>query len=218
MAVANLLKLAVLLIGFFGYLTGSQQPSEDAPSVPHNYRNKRSIYLNSKAPVLIAAYITIPMSVALPGLRGRSARLQSNYNVTQVPYSYDDPKFASQLQKIDVYMDYLEIPDDMCRQRFICEVASSPTAYSPLYNVFEKQLSTELEVKKSYSSRYFRYFNALQEGKRSATENADDKSAGCRILYGTCPNDIEETINMDVLHIMQFLTQKFKIEFVDTTA
>ncbi|XP_046647200.1 uncharacterized protein LOC124337161 isoform X2 [Daphnia pulicaria] len=140
MAVANLLKLAVLLIGFFGYLTGSQQPSEDAPSVPHNYRNKRSIYLNSKAPVLIAAYITIPMSVALPGLRGRSARLQSNYNVTQVPYSYDDPKFASQLQKIDVYMDYLEIPDDMCRQRFICEVASSPTAYSPLYNVFEKQL------------------------------------------------------------------------------
>jgi hypothetical protein len=53
MAVANLLKLAVLLIGFFGYLTGSQQPSEDAPSVVHNYRNKRSIYLNSKAPILI---------------------------------------------------------------------------------------------------------------------------------------------------------------------
>lgn len=53
MAVANLLKLAVLLIGFFGYLTGSQQPSEDARSVVHNYRNKRSIYLNSKAPILI---------------------------------------------------------------------------------------------------------------------------------------------------------------------
>jgi hypothetical protein len=130
MAVANLLKLAVLLIGFFGYLTGSQQPSEDARSVVHNYRNKRSIYLNSKAPILIgnlskklklkiwlftchlrftAAFITIPISVALPGLRGRSARLQTDYNVTQVPYSYDDPKFASQLQKIDVYMDYLEV-------------------------------------------------------------------------------------------------------------
>jgi len=53
MAVANLLKLAVLLIGFFGYLTGSQQPSEDASSVVQNYRNKRSIYLNSKAPILI---------------------------------------------------------------------------------------------------------------------------------------------------------------------
>jgi hypothetical protein len=103
--------------------------------------------------------------VALPGLRGRSARLQTNYNVTQVPYSYDDPKFESQLHKIDVYMDYLEvrstflftryrskfkngfsdcgrmqIQDDMCRQRFICEVASSPTAYSPLYKVFKKQL------------------------------------------------------------------------------
>lgn len=104
--------------------------------------------------------------MALPGLRGRSARLQTDYNVTHVPYSYDDPKFASQLQKIDVYMDYLEvrstflftpyrskfflngfsdcgwmqIPYDMCRQRFICQVASSPTAYSPLYNVFKKQL------------------------------------------------------------------------------
>jgi hypothetical protein len=78
--------------------------------------------------------------------------------------------------------------------------------------------STELEVKKSYFSRFFRYFNAMQEGKRSATVHPDDPSAGCRTLYGTCPTDIEETINMDVLHIMQFLTQKFRIEFADTTA
>jgi hypothetical protein len=78
--------------------------------------------------------------------------------------------------------------------------------------------STELEVKKSYFSRFFRYYNAMLEGKRSATIKTDDPSAGCRTLYGTCPTDIEETINMDVLHIMQFLTQKFRIEFADTTA
>lgn len=33
-----------------------------------------------------------------------------------------------------------QVADDMCRQRFLCEVASSPTTYSPLYDVFKKQL------------------------------------------------------------------------------
>lgn len=58
---------------------------------------------------LTAAFITVPISVALPAMKGRGARSQTDYNVTKVPYSYDDPLFASQLQKIDMYMDYLEV-------------------------------------------------------------------------------------------------------------
>ena len=56
MAVANLLKLAILFIGFIGYLTGSQQPEEEIQSVQsviQNHRDRRSIYLNAKAPILI---------------------------------------------------------------------------------------------------------------------------------------------------------------------
>ena len=42
----------------------------------------------------------------------------------------------------------------MCRQRFLCEVAASPTAYSPLYGVFKKQLRcvTHTYVHVLYSS------------------------------------------------------------------
>ncbi|XP_032782451.2 uncharacterized protein LOC116920343 [Daphnia magna] len=215
---AHLFKLAILFLGFIGYLTGTKQSSRELRSIVHNHRDRRSIYLNSKAPILIAAFITIPISVALPALRGRSARSQTEYNATEVPYSYDDPLYAAQLQKIDIYMDYMEIRDDMCRQRFICEVASSPDTYSPLYGIFKKQLTTDLEVKKSYFSRFFRYYNALIEGKKSAIQHPANPTAICHQLFGECPNDIKETINMDVLHIMQFLTQKFHIEFADTTA
>ncbi|XP_057377799.1 uncharacterized protein LOC130699563 [Daphnia carinata] len=215
---AHLFKLAILFLGFIGYLTGTKQSSRDLQSITHNHRDKRSIYLNAKAPILIAAFITIPISVALPALRGRSARSQTEHNVTEVPYSYDDPLYVAQLQKIDMYMDYMEIRDDMCRQRFICEVASLPDTYSPLYGIFKKQLTTDLEVKKSYFSRFFRYYNALMEGKKSAAQQSANPAAICHQLFGECPNDINETINMDVLHIMQFMTQKFRIEFADTTA
>lgn len=137
MAVVNLLKLALLLVGYIGYLTtGTQQASIGSDLTTVQHRDKRSIYLNAKAPILIgikiyakieafglkcsvslidnkitfvAAYITIPISVALPAMKGRSARSQNQYNGTQVPYSYDDPLFAAQLQKIDLYMNYLEV-------------------------------------------------------------------------------------------------------------
>lgn len=79
--------------------------------------------------------------------------------------------------------------------------------------------STELDVKKSYMNRFFRYYNALAEGKRSALQHKDeaDPSANCVQLYGTCPNAITDSINLDVLHIMQFLTRRFHIQFADTT-
>lgn len=78
--------------------------------------------------------------------------------------------------------------------------------------------STEFDLKKSYYNRFFRYFNAMTEGKRSAIQHQkdDDPSANCRQLFGTCPNTMSETINMDVLRIMQFLTRKFRIQFADT--
>lgn len=34
-----------------------------------------------------------------------------------------------------------QIGDDMCRQYFLCEIAASPTTYSPMYSIFKKQLS-----------------------------------------------------------------------------
>ena len=54
--VANPIKLVLLLIGFIGYLTGSQEPSEEVRSLDH-HRDKRSIYLNSKSPILIGTQI-----------------------------------------------------------------------------------------------------------------------------------------------------------------
>lgn len=58
MTVVNLFKLGLFLIGFIGYLTGSQQTSDEVRSVT-NHRDKRSIYLNSKAPILIGTVILL---------------------------------------------------------------------------------------------------------------------------------------------------------------
>lgn len=40
----------------------------------------------------------------------------------------------------------------------------------------------------------------------------------CHQLYGSCPNGIKETLNMDVLRVMQYLTRKFQIQFADTAS
>lgn len=80
-------------------------------------------------------------------------------------------------------------------------------------------ISTDLDMKKSYSNRFFRYYTAMAEGKKSAIQHQnDDPSANCSQLYGTCPNSISDTINLDVLRIMQFLTRKFRVQFADTIA
>ena len=77
--------------------------------------------------------------------------------------------------------------------------------------------STDFDLKKTYSSRFFRYYYAMVEGKRSAGQQPADASATCRQLYGLCPYDVEHTINMNVLRIMQFISRKFRIQFADTS-
>lgn len=141
MVIFNLIKLAFLLIAFVGYFTnaGRQTTSPQIQQVT-NHRDKRNIYLNAKAPILIgmylnqwsiqslntwlfvfvvgeklaAAYITIPVSVAFPALKqSRSYRFDDDtgisYNGTEVPDSYDDPLYSTQLAKIDLYMDYIGV-------------------------------------------------------------------------------------------------------------
>ena len=79
--------------------------------------------------------------------------------------------------------------------------------------------SPDSEVTKSYSSRFFRYYNALEEGRKAhqkPLQSANSDGGVCHQLFGTCPNDMSDTVNMDVLRIMQYLTRKFKIQFADT--
>lgn len=83
--------------------------------------------------------------------------------------------------------------------------------------------SDGIEIKKSYTNRYFRYYNALEEGRRShhlaeSSNNFSNKEKNvCRKLFGTCSNDMQDIINLDVLSVMQYLTRKFRIQFADTS-
>lgn len=83
--------------------------------------------------------------------------------------------------------------------------------------------SDGIEIKKSYTNRYFRYYNALEEGRRShhlaeSSNNFSHKEKDvCHKLFGTCSNDMQDIINLDVLRIMQYLTRKFRIQFADTS-
>lgn len=52
MGVVNLFKFAILCFGLIGYLTGSPRTSRETQSEIYD-REKRSIYLNAKAPILI---------------------------------------------------------------------------------------------------------------------------------------------------------------------
>ena len=53
--------------------------------------------------------MTIPISMAFPALKGRSARSGFDFNSSDVPYSYDDPLYRHQLNRMDLYFQYIGV-------------------------------------------------------------------------------------------------------------
>ncbi len=57
--VVNIIKLGILFIGIIGYFTRSQElgSNKEIQQAEEHHREKRNIYLNSKAPILIGSFI-----------------------------------------------------------------------------------------------------------------------------------------------------------------
>lgn len=76
--------------------------------------------------------------------------------------------------------------------------------------------STDFEVKRDYFNRFFRYRNAMIEGRKwSINRHQSSEMDTCVQLYGSCGVETRQMINMYVLKIMQFMTRKLRVQFGD---
>jgi hypothetical protein len=123
--------------------------------------------------------------------------------------SYDEPAYSMELNKMSTYFTILEINEDICQQRILCEVFTDPDKYKPISDIFMKKLTVDRgAVEEKKSSRYYRYVKAMQDGITSGEET-------CLKLYKGCPYSAPERLNMPALNFWTYLTSMLKMEFRD---
>ncbi|KAK2709867.1 hypothetical protein QYM36_013521 [Artemia franciscana] len=105
-------------------------------------REKRAIYVNNKLPIDMSLFVNLPISVAFRSvLEGRSARAAASPTEdSKMEHTYDPVIYRPNLKKLDAYFTYLEIKEEVCRQRFLCEMGLDTERFGPIYNLFKNQL------------------------------------------------------------------------------
>ncbi|XP_068232355.1 uncharacterized protein [Palaemon carinicauda] len=176
-------------------------------------REKRYLFVNPNAPVLLGFILNMPISLAIPAFgkeKGRSLSIQSIiYEEEETPDTlYWDPAYEEQLQKLVIYFAHLELFYLGCQERLICELAAEPETFSPIAEVFLKELRQLYgPVKRSPDALMWRYMVAMREGFTSPIE-------ACGRSYPKCPVPAKKILNMPVIKVWQFLASKFNINLM----
>ncbi|XP_064099011.1 uncharacterized protein LOC135210125 [Macrobrachium nipponense] len=184
-------------------------------------RQKRYLFINPEAPITLGFLLNMPVSLALPTLapvNGRSFNSQSSSNSNsysdaeydeEVPQSlYWDPAYEQQLEKLSVYFSHLELHYVGCQERLLCELASEPEIYSPIGEIFMKELrQMHGPVKPSRDSLMWRYMLAAREGFTNPIED-------CEKAYPKCPIPASKILNMPVLKVWQYIASKLNLQLV----
>ncbi|XP_066939329.1 uncharacterized protein [Macrobrachium rosenbergii] len=173
-------------------------------------RQRRYGFMNPSAPTLIGFILSIPVSLAVPSLTqkfGRSLSLQEViYEDDEIPEAlYWDIAYEGELEKLAVYFAHLELFSMGCQERLICELAAEPETFSPIAEIFLKELRPlHGPVRRSPDSLMWRYMVAMREGFTAPIE-------ACGRSYPKCPLPAKKILNMPVLKVWQFLASKFNI-------
>ncbi|XP_068244816.1 uncharacterized protein [Palaemon carinicauda] len=174
-------------------------------------REKRYLFVNPNAPILLGFLLNMPVSLAIPTIaKGRSlGALNVIYEDDEIPKAlYWDPAYEEQLEKLAIYFAHLELFSMGCQERLICELASEPQTFSPISDVFLKELGQHHgPVTRSQDSLMWRYMAAMREG---FTDSID----ACGLSYPKCSFPAEKILNMPVLKVWQFLASKFNLNLV----
>ncbi|XP_066984740.1 uncharacterized protein [Macrobrachium rosenbergii] len=176
-------------------------------------RDKRYLFVNPNAPILLGFLLNMPVSLAIPTIasgKGRSLSVQNIiYEDAEIPETlYWDPAYEEQLEKLIIYFAHLELYSMGCQERLLCELAAEPQTFSPIAEVFLKELRQQHgPVTRSSDSLMWRYMAAMREGFTSPI-------GGCGLSYPKCPLPAEKILNMPVLKVWQFLASKLNLNLV----
>ncbi|XP_069188496.1 uncharacterized protein [Procambarus clarkii] len=172
-------------------------------------RKKRYIFVNRHAPITLDLYVYMPISVALPSLLPVGGRSFSSNNLMEhdLPEGLVwDPAYQLSLSRLSSYFIHLQLPTLPCQERLICEVTADPETYSPISNMFLKELRLIYgPIKSSNVSLMWRYVSAARHGFYAPTER-------CAAAFPTCPLAADRIINMPLLKLWQVASSVLNLQ------
>jgi len=141
------------------------------------------------------------------------AKQESRFRPDNKEYS-TNPSTGPLLSRIDLFFFFLQVSDDVCRQRAICEIVQNQLKFSPLsdflISLFRKSRSSFPNGEKPSSIRWDKYFYAGSLGL-----NSDGAERRCQIHYKLCPVGLESMINIPALKIWQLASERISIRITD---
>jgi len=118
------------------------------------------------------------------------------------------------LSRIDTLFFFLQVHEDTCRQRAICEIVQNQSKFSPLsdflLSLFRKSRSNFLDDEHENLIRWDKYFYAASLGL-----NSDGPEKRCQARYSSCSLSADQMINIPALKIWQMAAEKISIRIVD---
>ncbi|XP_047479807.1 uncharacterized protein LOC125032598 [Penaeus chinensis] len=175
-------------------------------------REKRYLFINPEAPITLGFLLNMPISLALPTLasvNGRSLQFLMPAEGEEIP---DDllwePAYEEQLGRLSAYFAHLELPTLSCQERLVCELAADPDSFSPIGEIFMKELRlTHGPVKTTSDSLMWRYISAAREGFGSV-------SGQCAEAFPVCPYAPNRILNMAVLKVWKYISERLNLQLV----
>ncbi|ROT81564.1 hypothetical protein C7M84_025280, partial [Penaeus vannamei] len=178
----------------------------------HGGREKRYLFINPEAPITLGFLLNMPISLALPTLasvNGRSLQFLTPAEGEEIP---DDllwePAYEEQLGRLSAYFTHLELPTMSCQERLLCELAADPDSFSPIGEIFMKELRLNHgPVKTTSDSLMWRYISSAREGFGSV-------SGQCAVSFPICPYAPDRILNMPVLKVWQYISERLNLQLV----
>ncbi|XP_069957505.1 uncharacterized protein [Cherax quadricarinatus] len=200
-----IMRLEVCIVAVMAAMVGSR-------STTGGSREERYFFTNLKNPIKFCLLLNMPLSLALPTLapvNGRSLQLSSVVVDKTVPEDLSwDPSYEHSLSRLSLYFDQLQVSAMSCQERLICELTADPDRFSPISQIFMKELRPDYgPVKMTDDSLIWRYMSAAHHGFISPTAN-------CSTYYPTCPLPTDHIIDMDVVKVWKYLSSKMNINLV----
>jgi len=141
------------------------------------------------------------------------AKQESRFHPDNKEYS-TNPTTGPLLSRIDLFFFFLQVHDDVCRQRAICEIVQNQLKFSPLsdflISLFKKSRSSFLNDDNPNAIRWDKYFYAGSLGL-----NSDGADRRCQMQYKSCPVSVDSMINIPALKIWQLASEKISIRITD---
>jgi len=196
-----------------------QQSSAVQPrslSSPHHHNQPRQLQVTSAGTIRGDLLISVPVSLLLPTLAWRTAYQASRAARSLQDYSkpglntYTGPL----LNRLDNLFFILQVEDERCRERAICEIVQNREDFSPLndflINIFRKSRTNKFLLDEVGTElRWEKYQAAARLGETSGLQE------NCFQRFPSCPFSARQMLNLPALRLWQLAAQIINIRIED---